>query len=226
MRQDDLLGTYMNILYLAMFIGTLVCGTANVASAAIISQDYVVTINPENVDRYGSADRYFNDQPTLQISSGDTFKGTIKLQGGQFLPKRNVNLHAEFYLSNHPNIRASYDFTGLMYLIDDAGNDLTRSSFFDWGSSFFTSIRSGYNQNTNLSEKVAGMRFEIKFSRLSYWNKAGPVDVRLGRISATPFASNISAVPEPSTWAMMMLGMAGVGLAMRRRRASASVVHA
>lgn len=130
MKQDDLLDTYMSILYLAMSIATVFCGTANVASAAIISQDNVVTINPENVDRYGSADRYFNDQPTLQISSGDTFKGTIRLQGGgQFLPKRNINLHAEFYLSNHPNIRSTYDFTGLMHLIDDTGNNLTSSSF-------------------------------------------------------------------------------------------------
>jgi len=26
-----------------------------------------------------------------------------------------------------------------------------------------------------------------------------------------------SAVPEPSTWAMMLIGFAGIGLAMRRR---------
>jgi len=34
--------------------------------------------------------------------------------------------------------------------------------------------------------------------------------------------ANISAVPEPSTWAMMILGFAGVGfLAYRRRNQTA-----
>ncbi|CUT11391.1 hypothetical protein BF49_2471 [Bradyrhizobium sp.] len=31
----------------------------------------------------------------------------------------------------------------------------------------------------------------------------------------------ISAVPEPSTWAMMLLGFAGIGFVTYRRRASA-----
>jgi hypothetical protein len=35
------------------------------------------------------------------------------------------------------------------------------------------------------------------------------------------FSSNIGAVPEPSTWAMMILGFAGVGLTAYRRRKSA-----
>jgi hypothetical protein len=30
--------------------------------------------------------------------------------------------------------------------------------------------------------------------------------------------ANISAVPEPSTWAMMILGFAGVGFLVYRRR--------
>lgn len=33
--------------------------------------------------------------------------------------------------------------------------------------------------------------------------------------------SNVSAVPEPSTWAMMMVGFGGIGYSMRKRRKSA-----
>lgn len=38
----------------------------------------------------------------------------------------------------------------------------------------------------------------------------------------TPVAA---ALPEPSTWALMLLGFGGIGVAMRRRRASASRHH-
>jgi hypothetical protein len=33
-------------------------------------------------------------------------------------------------------------------------------------------------------------------------------------------SANIQAVPEPATWAMMLIGFGGIGLAMRRRRPS------
>lgn len=40
-----------------------------------------------------------------------------------------------------------------------------------------------------------------------------------GTVAATP------AVPEPATWAMMLLGFAGIGLKFRRRRATGSVLR-
>ena len=44
-----------------------------------------------------------------------------------------------------------------------------------------------------------------------------------GNITSGPSASysgtiNFAAVPEPATWAMMLLGFGGIGMAMRRRR--------
>lgn len=37
------------------------------------------------------------------------------------------------------------------------------------------------------------------------------------------FASSIAAVPEPETWALFILGFAGIGLAARRRRSPAAL---
>jgi hypothetical protein len=44
----------------------------------------------------------------------------------------------------------------------------------------------------------------------------GVVDQR--NLPTTRVSINFSAVPEPSTWAMMLLGFAGAGIALRRRR--------
>jgi hypothetical protein len=35
----------------------------------------------------------------------------------------------------------------------------------------------------------------------------------------------VSAVPEPATWALMLLGFAGIGLAMRRRKQHMAVKY-
>jgi hypothetical protein len=47
----------------------------------------------------------------------------------------------------------------------------------------------------------------------------GNVFVRFTQTPATP------AVPEPSTWAMMLLGFGAIGFAARRRRAQAVAFH-
>lgn len=47
----------------------------------------------------------------------------------------------------------------------------------------------------------------------------GTADTRRGAPSIVTL--NFRAVPEPGTWAMMLVGFAGIGVAMRRRGASA-----
>jgi hypothetical protein len=49
----------------------------------------------------------------------------------------------------------------------------------------------------------------------SYRVNAGGLNTGLVTASASPLAA---AVPEPATWALMLLGFGGIGIAMRRRR--------
>lgn len=39
-----------------------------------------------------------------------------------------------------------------------------------------------------------------------------------GQVQTTFSASTLAAVPEPGTWALMLFGFAGIGMALRRRR--------
>lgn len=50
---------------------------------------------------------------------------------------------------------------------------------------------------------------------------ANPTGFRLNYIS-----SNVAAVPEPATWAMMIAGFGMIGAATRRRRSTATTAHA
>lgn len=67
-----------------------------------------------------------------------------------------------------------------------------------------------------------------------FWDQNGSAGVSfqsnngaLGITHAFTLTSDsVPAVPEPTTWAMMLLGFAGIGFAMRRRRPSATAVPA
>jgi PEP-CTERM motif len=45
-------------------------------------------------------------------------------------------------------------------------------------------------------------------------------------VDGTTFTSAVSAVPEPSTWAMMLLGFAGVGFMAYRRKSKPALMAA
>lgn len=55
----------------------------------------------------------------------------------------------------------------------------------------------------------------FKSVTMTFTNGATVQDVRQFRISAAP---KTPAVPEPATWAMMLLGFGAIGFGMRRRR--------
>jgi hypothetical protein len=46
----------------------------------------------------------------------------------------------------------------------------------------------------------------------------GPITLAYSRQNGTPSILSVAAVPEPATWALMILGMGAVGFAMRRRK--------
>jgi hypothetical protein len=60
---------------------------------------------------------------------------------------------------------------------------------------------------------------------VSFQNLAGVAFGSRGGINATVTLDSVAAVPEPATWALMILGFGAVAGAMRRRSAQRATVR-
>ena len=71
---------------------------------------------------------------------------------------------------------------------------------------------------------IGGVFVNFDNTAHAFTSNAGPFLVSLNDFSisagsvGTPITGQINAVPEPATWGMMLLGFAGIGMALRRRR--------
>jgi hypothetical protein len=88
--------------------------------------------------------------------------------------------------------------------LDQNGNPFTTSGTLGSGSTFFSALATG-------GEVITSISFDANAD-------AGITDIRQVRI--TPSVAGVP-LPEPATWAMMLLGFGAAGFAMRRSRRKA-----
>jgi hypothetical protein len=76
----------------------------------------------------------------------------------------------------------------------------------------------------NSGEPYAYFNFltDATFNRVELYGYNGTLEI--DNVTIGNSVNALTAVPEPATWAMMILGMGAVGFAMRRRRATRAVV--
>lgn len=117
------------------------------------------------------------------------------------------------------NTPSGYKFADLTFV--------TVVDFVGGGSqSFTTDVGNGNGDNRYLvtaapGQEIASITFEDLDAVFTKSGKSITEDENFNSIKQVSF--NAAAVPEPATWGMMILGLAGTGALLRRRRQGAQV---
>ena len=101
--------------------------------------------------------------------------------------------------------------------IDSSSSGNVTFSFFGGDSDGL--VLGAYALNSNGGNFFNAFNGTFKSVTLSFGNGAMVQNISQVRVTAA------GAVPEPATWGLMLMGFAGVGFAMRRRKDAAPKVH-
>lgn len=119
----------------------------------------------------------------------------------------SIGSGTEFGFADDANTDTA-NFTDNQLILTDVSTQGTNEATY-----MFTALRSGAFSNVSLvSSSFSGLTYSVAGDTLTI---GYPVNRQSGTFAAT--FDIMPAVPEPATWAMMLLGFAGIGVAMGRR---------
>ena len=132
---------------------------------------------------------------SLSGKSGSTFTDVIS-----FLAPAGFNLQSASITSNYTgnNLKANVDFTSV--LLNGVAFSLNPNGQFEFGS-------------------ISNQLLKVGMNTITVSGTSGYKGVTSAAFGGTLSFGN--AVPEPATWALMLLGIGGIGAGMRRRNVSA-----
>jgi hypothetical protein len=156
-------------------------------------------------------------QILFEPSSGQArIEATSALTGGSQVPLQDITISLTPPLSNPLEgigyIEFNLSMSGqvgnaisvVINAVDQNGNPFTTSGTLGNGSTFFSALASG-------GEVIRSISFDANAD-------AGITDIRQIRLSPAIGGQVTTFLPEPGTWAMMLLGFGAVGFGMRRSR--------
>ena len=122
----------------------------------------------------------------------------------------------EFGFSQSGTFDIMADFTDDQLVLQE---DIFLSALFNPQQFTFTSLTPGAFAGLSLaSSNFTGLTYGVSGDTITInWTGA---DLSRGTQLQAVFDILPAAVPEPATWAMMLLGFAGIGVAMRRKRSA------
>lgn len=215
---------------MAIPLSLLLIAAPSTLHAATIARDYLIPVKFEDISHWHDGTitlhAVVDDLGAVEVREGDTFTGTIRFSTTfgtvTRLPTRMVT---KFFFSQDAAKKIDYYVQASQQLIDRNGNALNSYEYLTYGKEPFLGVSTAIG-GVSQDATVAGMKFSLNFWRLKDGNGTDVASLRLGDVSFGPALDIASAVPEPSSWAMMMLGMTGVGVTLRHRRKRASVAFA
>ena len=143
---------------------------------------------------------------TFAASGVFTTTDTTSIVGG-----RNA-----FTVTGISGLRNGIVITGLASLFpsQDGGAD----NFLFLGSSNFTNFGVSYSlADGTFANLYSG--FGDGLNREIFDNEITGTDSRFGFITSSILPAPVAAIPEPATWAMMLIGFGAIGAALRRQNA-------
>lgn len=193
---------------------TLLAASAALAVAAPASGAEVVLFNQTNLPQQFATNQSItftaSDASTILNFQGYDQPGTLALVNLFFATSGTVPI-----LGGSNNLLAGASFTPTASGCSAPFNGFGTGSTGNYGTSDLTfggTCAGLYDTLSTSVNTTIGQSYTLTF-RLTSSAPAGGTGLR---ISAGPLAAG--AVPEPATWAMMLLGFGGIGFAMRRQR--------
>lgn len=162
----------------------------------------------------------FDADPAINIYYGNVSQYRLSVGSYQSAGPRSQQHFASFQLWDGYNVGSvgPVDSFSLMTFKPLSGSN----SPVDLGSGQVNEILNLYNFDPTASVRSSDLISEItpldgyawKSGHLGFIN---PVSFSQTQFSIGDMTTTLSAVPEPATWALMIFGFGGMGLAMRRR---------
>jgi hypothetical protein len=200
---------------------------ASLASPAIAADNITYNSGPADTFLYGSGNAYV--PPNSAVNTNDANELALRFhQTGQVAPASNGAGVYSFALGTTP---ISFDWS------IDGNADNSLITVLDIGTGVSVSYNPFFAGNDNYNGGATDPDLWQNSERLNFAfllgadfdpNRNDTYEVTLTSAghSLSAFAQvGAGALPEPATWAMMLLGFGGIGFAMRRRNAASHIAQ-
>ena len=208
-------------------VGAFALTAATTASAQVTTYNS----NPTGGFQYGAGNNYAPANATV-LTNGNNELAVRFHQTGIVAPASVLGVYS-FALGTSP---ISFDFSigGVEGGGSTTGSNIFLTNLLTGQTASYNPLGFGNDNTTTASGDIQNSA-RLNFSFLSGLNfnpninNTYRIDLSAGGNTVTSFAqlgTGAPAVPEPATWAMMLIGFGAMGVSLRRRRRTSNLLQA